>query len=262
MARRATRGLGATFIIAWGVGCGGQDLRDDGFTRQIAPRCATAGGCEEALKEAQARLARCEKDPSIDGCPSAREDLASVERLNKRHVDESAARVARANPATKPEEPKTSAVVEAARGGIPLSEHAAAMRTALADCKATAQLARCSGEGASPEEKASCEAECTKFGAQRSEDLFRGQLRACAEGAVSDPKSTKCAADGRVWAPKERLDECSKKCAALGVKLRAYDSTHTKCCDGTRSPTCTNGAPGTACCAANGGVCQEPKPTE
>ena len=259
MTLRASGLVGSLFMIAVGLGCG-PDLRDDGFSQQISPRCATAGGCEEALKDAQGRVAKCGASSSA-GCAAAKEDLASVERLNKRHVDESAARV-RASAAPKPEAPKPSVAVEAARGGIPLSEHAAAMRTALADCKATAKMERCASEGATPEEKASCESECTKFGAQRTEDLFRGQLRACSEGAILDPKSTKCAADGRVWAPAGRLAECSTKCAGLGAKLRAYNSTKTKCCDGTRSPTCTNGAPGNDCCTANGGVCQEPKPTE
>ncbi len=262
MTLRATAHVGVWAAVTLGIAVAcGPASKEDNFTSQIAPRCATAGGCDEALKDAKARVAHCEAE-TPGNCTWVREDLASVERLNKRHVEESAARVARANEA-KPAEPKPSAAVEAARGGIPLSEHAAALRTALADCKATAKFSRCADEGASAEEKVACDFECTKFGKQRSEDLFQGQLRACAEIAVLDPKGVaKCAADGRVWAPKERLDECSKKCAVLGGKLRAYNAAHTKCCDGTRSPTCTNGAPGADCCAANQGVCQEPKPTE
>ncbi|HQY60036.1 MAG TPA: hypothetical protein PK141_01445 [Polyangiaceae bacterium] len=254
MALRATLGAWVTVGL---MACG-PAIPEDGFSQQITARCATAGGCEEALKDANARAASCKAKGG--DCIWVNEDLASVQRLNKRHVDESQARAARAaQPA--PTAAPTSSAVAASLAAVPMSEHESVLRTALADCKATAKLERCT-EGASPAEQAKCEDECKKFGAQRSDDLFKGQLRACAEAAVADPKATQCATDGRVWAPKERLGECSKKCAALGPKLRAYDAARVKCCDGTRSATCTNAMHGAECCAANGGVCQEPKPTE
>lgn len=253
--RRVARGVAAVALTL--VGCG-PALPDDGFTQQITARCATAGSCDETLKEAEARVARC-KARGAD-CTWFNEDLASVQRLNKRHVDEANARAAHAAPPLPTAAPTSASMVDL-QAPVPLSEHESVLRTALADCKATAKLIRCT-DGASPAEQATCETECKKFGAQRAEDLFRGQLRACGEAAVADPKATECAADGRVWAPKERLAECSKKCAGLGVKLRAYDAARTKCCDGTRSPTCTNAIPAADCCTANGGVCQEPKPTE
>lgn len=257
MALRATMGGMVVAGLLALLACG-PAASEDSFTKQITARCATAGGCEEALKEANARAASC-KEKGGD-CIWVNEDLASVQRLNKRHVDESRAREARAaQPA--PTAAPTSAAVAESLAAVPLSEHESVLRTALADCKATAKFERCT-DGASPAEQATCEAECKKFGAQRSQDLFKAQLRACGEAALADPKATQCAADGRVWAPKERLAECSRKCAVLGPKLRAYDAAHTKCCDGTRSPTCTNATPSADCCAANGGVCQEPKPTE
>ena len=67
------------------------DLRDDGFTSQITHRCATPKGCDEALKDAKARVDKC-PDATSSECLAVKEDLASVERLNKRHQDEAKAR--------------------------------------------------------------------------------------------------------------------------------------------------------------------------
>ncbi len=257
------RGLGARAaatlsLVASMAGCR-PDLRDDGFLQQIAHRCATAAGCDQTLKEAQARVAHCNESANpTEACVAARLDLDSVERLRKRYVDEAAVRESTARPPEASAGP--GAEVTPAQAEDPRAIHAAVLRTALADCKATTKLAKCAAEGSSPEEKAACEAECTKFGVERSEALFLTQLRECALAAESDPKATRCAADGRPWAPTTRLEECSVRCAALAAKLRSYASARTKCCDGTRSPTCTNGDHRTDCCEDHGGICPEPRP--
>jgi hypothetical protein len=44
---------------------------------------------------------------------------------------------------------------------------------------------------------------------------------------------------------------------ARARKLLVFVNTHAKCCDGTRSPTCTYGDLRSGCCSSHGGVCAE-----
>ncbi len=241
------------------------DLRDDGFTSQITHRCGTPKGCEATLVDAKARAAKC-TDASSSECLAIQEDLASVERLNKRYLDEAAAREEGAKKADEAMA-KARAADEAIRARSQTLEetttgHAADLRTALADCRATAQFEKCDNGNPTPAEKTECETNCKQFGAQRSEDLFKLMLRACAENAEVDPKLTKCLVDGRVWSPKTRADECSKKCATLGAKLRTWATSRAKCCDGSLAPKCKNSDLRTDCCEGHQGICPEPKPQE
>lgn len=246
------------------AGCG-PDLRDDGFTSRITHRCGTMKGCEAAVEEAKARAAKC-PDTSSSECAAVHEDLTSVERLYKRYTDEAASREALAKEADA-KLAKARAEDEARKANARNLEetttgHAADLHTALADCRATSLLTKCENGNPSPSEKTECETNCKQFGAQRSEDLFRLMLRACAETAEVDPKQTKCLVDGRVWSPKSRGDECSQKCAVLAGKLRSWATSRAKCCDGSLAPKCKNSDLRTDCCEGHGGICPEAKPQE
>jgi hypothetical protein len=263
MTARLSRTLCLSFAGLFVWACA--DLRDDGFTSQITHRCATPKGCDEALKDAKARVDKC-PDATSSECLAVKEDLASVERLNKRHQDEAKAREEQAK---KVDEAlaKARAQEEASRANAKTLEeqvtgHAADLRTALADCRATADYTKCENGKPTPAEKAECETSCKQFGAQRSEDLFRLMLRACAETAESDPKHTKCLVDGRVWSPRGREEECSKKCASLAAKVKTWMSAKVKCCDGSPAPKCKNAELRTDCCEGHNGICPEPKPQE
>ncbi len=244
----------------------GPDVRGDGFTEGITHACSTAAGCDKTLEDAKGRVARC-GDPEGDSCIAAREDLASVERLNKRYVAEKAAReeAARLNAMDAAARARAAADAENQRASQERAEdaptgHAAVVRTALADCRASADMSKCATPGLSAEEKTKCEDECARFGKQRAEDLYRAALRACVQNAEADAKVDKCLNDGRVWAPTPaRIEECSKRCVSIGAKLRTFATTKAKCCDGSRS-ACTNGDLKTDCCDGHGGICPEPKP--
>lgn len=264
MASRRTR-LFVTALVLGTLAIACTDLRDDGFTGQITHRCATPKGCDEALTDAKARLAKC-ADPASGECLAVKEDVASVERLNKRHLDEAAARAASAKQADE-----AMAKARAADNAIKSNQktleevttgHSADLHTALADCRATADMAKCDNGSPTPSEKAECLTNCQQFGAQRSEDLFRLMLRACTETAEADPKHTNCLVDGRVWSPRTRADECSKKCASLAAKLHTWASAKVKCCDGAPAPKCRNAELRTDCCEGHKGICPEPKPQD
>ncbi len=265
MAGRGSRKVALAFVLsAVAVACG-PDIRDDGFTSQITHRCATPKGCETTLADAKARAAKC-TDASSSECVAVREDVASVERLNKRYLDEAAAREASAKKVDEAMAKLRADDAARKANAQTLEEtttgHAADLRTALADCRATAIFERCDNGNPTPAEKTECDTNCKQFGAQRSEDLFKLMLRACAETAEADPKQTKCLVDGRVWSPRARADECSKKCALLGAKLRAWATSRAKCCDGSLAPKCKNSDLRTDCCEGHGGICPEPKPQE
>lgn len=297
MLTKSSRALPLMVALA---GCKTVFLQSDGFAARIPKECQTEEACRSLLREADARVEKCQ-DNTIGyvPCADARADRSDVASRLKAFRDqrgdaESREQEAKAEAArdrrdsarraqAAEQEERRRADVEREdertrkREAAELSSRrvAAWREQALTACARDWSDAACATAPADlPDGTASeCMALCAQHIQSSVEGTFRDALAQCVATFVrADAKGTptcgvvvpstskvtyadrsrecdaRCKSDGEARVAKAKADA-----AAEAVHLRK----HVKCCDGSRSPTCTYATERPGCCSRHGGVCGE-----
>lgn len=119
-------------------------------------------------------------------------------------------------------------------------------------------MARCDASVATEEERAACRSDCEALGRNVGADLVRQALRSC----VKAETKVSCG-EASPWTLPGAMEGCVRRCDDLRKEWRRFNATHAMCCDGSRSPSCTNEDFGRGCCSHHGGGClEDPPPVE
>lgn len=254
----------AIFVVALGLlslaACGPSpafptDEADSVPVAQIVGQCTTYAACLRALERANAERLRCNGCPS--GAAAVREVRARVDALyleeNREAIEqEKLDRQPKARPAPDPAALEAARVAAAAQAAELARQRV--VLNARSECVHTGELGRCDVEAASPDERSACRSDCEALGKQAAIEGVRQRLRAC----VHDEGAPTCAEVP--WAEAAAISACSKRCGELRRLWARYLAMHALCCDGSRSPSCTNGSFGRGCCSHHGGGCLEAEP--
>ena len=249
--------IAATLLL---LGCGPSpafpgDEADAVPVAQLVGQCTTYAACLRALERAEAETLRCKGCPS--GAAAVREVRARVDALYLEENREAIEQEKRDHHPKQPPGPDPAALEAARAAAAAQAAEIGRQRVVLngrAACVATADLSKCDVDVASAEERAACRSDCETLGKEAAPEGVRAKLRSC----VHDEGPATCPAVP--WAEAPELAACSKRCAELRRLWARYLATHALCCDGSRSPSCTNGSFGRGCCSHHGGGCLEPQP--
>lgn len=89
---------------------------------------------------------------------------------------------------------------------------------------------------------------------------FDAELQNCVDGYL-ESNGTKRTCLLREPTSATSQKECDRACSITGRKTLAFNGTSVRCCDGSYSPSCTNGRDSLrGCCSHHGGVCAEQMP--
>ncbi|MBX3222393.1 MAG: hypothetical protein KF795_17875 [Labilithrix sp.] len=278
LAAWAAWALAACSPAAWG--------QTDGFREQIADRCRTESGCEQAAIDARRRIADCE--PNAIGkirCRDADADLDEVQAYLRRYAEkhqEDQRRERLAEERTWQELQREESARREAEGRA--RRLASEMSSALRDCERAMALAPCDRLATFDDDvRVSCLTDCALAVERAKVSTYTRAVRECIDGVASSLGQAK--PDCRFVLPDsatddlaDRRDACIAECGeqakpivaqaraaasppptpkASGASSRSRGSgggTRALCCDGTPSPTCGCGG-GRGCCSHHGGVC-------
>ena len=220
-------------------------------TLQLVAACTTYAACFRSFERTQAFATRC------GGCAAATNALVSVRaRLDTLYLEENREAIEqeerdRARPAVKPR----AQVQTFPDPNAPERERQVAVLNGRAECVATGELARCDETLATEEERTACRQDCETLGQRAGDARLRQAVRECVHG---DGKAS-CGA-ATPWTAAAGLEKCARRCDELRKAWGRFNATHALCCDGSRSPSCTNESFGRGCCSHHGGGCLEDPP--
>jgi hypothetical protein len=239
---------------------------DDGFRQRFVERgCASEEECKRVVDAAKQRYQGCDRSGIV--CESAQEDFVAVAHRyddfrsqNERERKLDAERARQEAMRLKAEgEHRQQDEERRAQEGTAAAWHR--KRDALDGCKKSGDLAECS-KG----DREDCERECGEFLAKQREQSFLGAREACGRAFAESSGKTKACdfarGGGRLaaWKAIDRQAECDQACVTLGKRLVTFFATHVKCCDDSRSPSCTYATERQGCCSHHGGACEEEEP--
>lgn len=241
-------------------------LIDDGFRAGPLSRgCHTEEDCRKLIDAAARRQEGCDSSGGVS-CAAAEKDYAEALAWQGRMQNEQEASLRAARDAIgeryRTEVAQRDAADRVAREDV---RAAAAARgremEATYECKETAALGACTGAGDSEAPRQRCKDACVAHGARRQDELFHGAYVRCVDHFVETNGAAKsCSFPDEAWAEPDRAPECAGFCAETGRKLLVYNRLRAKCCDGTRSPSCTYGTLRSGCCSSHQGLCVEEPP--
>ncbi len=289
-----TRQIGPLALLL--TGCSTLFLQTDGFPGKVEEQCKSEASCALLMGEANGRIAACH-DNTIGSvkCSDARGDLAMLQgRIDAfrmaRNLRESK-EMAKRREASELRDDERKAVEFEAKRERDEHERLARLADARSRAWATAMLAACEKDltpscGTPEDIPASVAAECDVVCKRTRVDVLTlahaTALAACivrvvkADGRGSvvceapkfpasvtaaevEPLKAKCDRGCAELAPQavKEARERARAEKAEAARIAAHGRMHVKCCDGSRSPTCTYANERSGCCSNHGGSCGE-----